>query len=44
MNVEHRLKLLVRRLLNNAVPGVTGVIDDDVHRSKLFDQPLDNFV
>ncbi len=37
VNVEHRLKLLVARLLNDVVPGVAGVVDDNVQASEGLD-------
>ncbi len=32
MNIEHGLKLLICGLLNDVVPGVAGIVDDDVER------------
>src|SRR5947209_11251677 len=40
VNVQHRLKLLVGRLLNDVVPGVTGIIHEDVETA----QPLDGVI
>jgi hypothetical protein len=36
--------LLIGHLVNNRIPGVAGVIDDDVYAAKLFDRGVDNHV
>ena len=38
MDVEHRLELLVARLLNDVIPAISGVVDDDVDRVKFFER------
>ncbi|TLD47114.1 MAG: hypothetical protein FAZ92_00606 [Accumulibacter sp.] len=40
MDVEHRLPLLVAHLLDDVVPGVTGVVDDDVEAAELAERRL----
>src|SRR6185503_5008699 len=32
VNIQHRLELLIGRLLDHVIPAITGVIDDDVDR------------
>ena len=44
MDVEHRLELLVGHLVDRAVPGVAGVVDDDVDLAELVDGLLDELV
>ena len=44
MDVEHRLELLVGRLLNDAVPAVAGVVDDDVERAESIERGRDECV
>ena len=41
MDIEHVLKLLVGGLLNDAVPGVAGIIDDDVEAAQFRDGAID---
>jgi len=36
VDVQHRLELLVGHLVGDTVPGVAGVVDDDVHRAEGF--------
>jgi hypothetical protein len=38
VDVEHRLELLVAHLVGDAVPGVPGVVDDDVDAAEGVDQ------
>ncbi len=37
MHVHDRLPLLIAHFLNHVVPGVAGVVDDDVQTAQLFD-------
>ena len=39
VDVEHRLELLVGHLVDDAVPGVAGVVDEDVDLAELVDRP-----
>ncbi len=39
VDVEHRLELLVGHPVDDAVPGVAGVVDDDVDRAEGLDAP-----
>ncbi len=41
MDVDHRLKLLVRGLLDNGVPGITRVIDNNVDAAEVLDRGPD---
>ena len=41
MHVEHRLELLVGHLLDGGVPGVAGVVDDDVEAAELLERRAD---
>jgi hypothetical protein len=41
VDVEHRLELLVRRLVDRPVPGVAGVVDDDVQTAPGVDRGRD---
>jgi hypothetical protein len=44
VDVEHRLELVVGHLVSHAVPGVAGVVDDDVDLAELVDGLLDQLV
>ena len=44
MDVEHRLELLVAHLVGDAVPGVAGVVDEDVDLPEGVDRLLDDLV
>ena len=44
MDVEHRLELLVGHPVDDAVPGVAGVVDDDVDRAEGLDPGGDQLV
>jgi hypothetical protein len=37
VDIQHRLELLVGHLVRHAVPGVAGVVDDDVDLAELVD-------
>jgi len=37
VDIEHGQELLVRGLLNDVVPGVAGVVDDDLETAEAFD-------
>ena len=41
MDVEHRLKLLVRGLLDDVVPRIARVIDDNVDAAEVLDRGPD---
>ena len=42
VNIEHRLELLVCRLLNHVIPAVSGVIHDDVDRVEFGKRSVHN--
>ena len=44
VDVEHRLELLVGHPVGDAVPGVAGVVDDDVDRAEGVDRGGDQLV
>ena len=44
VDLEHRLELLVAHLVDDAVPGVAGVVDDRVDRAERLDRGLDELV
>jgi hypothetical protein len=44
MHVEHGLELLVGHFLDRRVPGITGVVDDDVETTKLFHRGADKTI
>jgi hypothetical protein len=44
VDVEHRLELLVRHPVHDPVPGVAGVVDDDVDPSKGLDRGPDQLL
>jgi hypothetical protein len=44
VNVEHGLELLVRGLLNDAVPGVTRIVNQYVYRAKGVQRRLNHLV
>ena len=44
MDVEHRLELLVAHLVSGAVPGVAGVVHEDVDLPERVDRLLDDLV
>jgi hypothetical protein len=44
VDLEHGLELLVGHLVGHAVPGVAGIVDDDVELAELVDGLLDELV
>ena len=42
--VDDRVPLLVAHLLDHVVPGVAGVVDDDVDRAEVVDRGLDEAI
>ena len=42
MHVENRVPLVVGHLLDHAVPGVAGVVDEDVAAAEAVDRGLDD--
>jgi hypothetical protein len=44
MHVEHGLELLVGHFLDRRVPGITGIVDDDVEAAQLFHRSADKTI